>query len=102
MTGSVVLWVLAILAVYRLTRLVTADRVLQGVRDRLEARSDLLGYLAHCDWCVSWWVSWPVVAMVVWHGDRVWVWWVVGALAASAVAGLVAQVERRITPSEEI
>lgn len=56
-------------ATARLTRLIAADRVLLPFRRAIVNRfgpSSALGYLVHCRWCVSLWLSAPVAAGVVW------------------------------------
>jgi hypothetical protein len=53
----------------RLTRLVSADRVLLPVRQAIVRRfgpSSALGYLVHCRWCVSMWIAPFVAAGVLW------------------------------------
>lgn len=91
-----ILIVLAALSTYRLTRLVTADRILQAPRAWTVRRYPRLGYLVTCDWCFSIWVApAPAVAVVLWPENRL-VWGVLIALAASAVTGLVSMVESRL------
>lgn len=106
--------VLTILAVTRLTRLVTVDVVFQPFRSFVirhrpappsEPASDLpaqdkppkedwLVYLIHCRWCASMWITFPVVA-VVYNWPRSWaVQIVLVGLAASLVAALAAGLER--------
>lgn len=66
---AVLLAVLGAFATARLTRLVAADRVLLPFRAAVVRRfgpSSALGYLVHCRWCVSLWLSAPVAAAVVW------------------------------------
>lgn len=69
-TALAVLAALAgLLATARLTRLIAADRVLLPFRAAIVRRfgpSSALGYLVHCRWCVSLWLSAPVAAAVVW------------------------------------
>jgi hypothetical protein len=91
--------VLVALATYRLTRLVTADKISQPIREKAIARSDFLGYLTSCDWCLSIWVApIPVVVNVLWPSNRV---ILVGtvALACSAIAGLLSMIESRLDDS---
>lgn len=81
------------LAVYRLTRMVTKDRIGQAFRDRVVTYvddgtlPDVAEYLVRCPWCVGVWVSgavlvvrrmpgWPTVARL---------------LAVSAIAGLLSE-----------
>jgi hypothetical protein len=102
----------AALAVYRLTLLVTADKLTEKPRDRLvlwanerahgprpvtsspewwesaaASRPHPLTYLLDCPWCASPYVALPVVAAAVLRPPgRVW-WLACGVAAASAVAG---------------
>ena len=86
-----VLLVLYALAVYRLTRLVVADELTAGPRERILTRVQdrpLLAYLVTCPWCISIWLAlaWVLLASllppVAWYAGAV--------LAFSAVAGLLA------------
>lgn len=104
---------LTVLAVVRLTRLITTDVVFQPfrafvIRHRPEPvavpdpelpdqdqdpKEDWLVYLVHCRWCSSIWISFPAVAVVYnWHCS-----WPVQiglvALAASWFAGALAGLE---------
>lgn len=87
--------VLAVLAVYRLTLLVTADEITETPRDILldwldDRDHSKLATLVGCPWCLSLHfgaaVAWSAHA---WGGE--W-WWQVGALAlaASAATGILA------------
>lgn len=92
--------VLTVLAVARLTRLVTADVILQPARAWLvrhrplhDDRDDWLVYLVHCRWCASIWLAFPTAgAVYAWHA-----YWPVQvgliALAASLVTPLLAGLE---------
>lgn len=81
----------AALAVYRLTLLVTSDAVTEPLRER---SSGWLGELLSCPWCSSMWLAPPVVASAVWWSTgRAW-WIAMGSLAASAVAGFLAEFAR--------
>lgn len=87
------LFLLAVGAVMRLTRAVTADRISQAPREALTERwgeDSLKAYFISCDYCVSTYVA-PVVAAVtvLWGDNRV---IIIGllALTASMIAGLVA------------
>lgn len=76
MAEVLTLLVLLTLASYRLTRLVTADYLLQGLFDRLRERSEMrwmrkydiphpdpeqwrgqIAYLVSCHWCLGFWVA---------------------------------------------
>lgn len=93
---TTLLVVLTGLSIYRLTRLVTADRITQGLRAWVVRRSRWLGYLVTCDWCLSIWIApAPAVAVVLWP-DSQWVWGVLIALAGSAITGLISLVEARL------
>lgn len=91
------LWlIVAALATYRLTRLVTADKITQPLRGWIVDRSEWFGYLTTCDWCLSVWVApVPSVAVLVW-GDVLAVQIGLVALALSALTGLLSLVERRL------
>jgi hypothetical protein len=57
-------WTFALLALasYRLTRLVTRDRITACIRKRL--RGDRVGYLLRCPWCAGFWIS--LLAYLAW------------------------------------
>jgi len=86
--------VLAVVAVYRLSRLVTGDYVTRPMRTWVNERygENRLSYFVTCDWCVSFWVGALVAPVVVWWGDNRAVLAGLLALTASAVAGLLASV----------
>jgi hypothetical protein len=84
------------LATYRLTRLVTADRIMDWLRAWVESRSGWLGYLVTCDWCLSIWLAPPLVTLMVLHGDNRVVFVGLVALAVSAVTGLLSMIEGRL------
>lgn len=101
-----------ILAVARITRLVTVDKLLEPVRDWFIVRftpgdvtierpqESKLVYLIHCPWCFGMWVSfiaWPITWYVA-DLDRwlhVTAWWAIpaGALALSHLIGLLRGLE---------
>lgn len=103
-------WLLVLLvigATFRLTRLVTTDRVTLRVREAIwtrdvdrgkvdeEGKADgALSYLVDCPWCVSMYLAWPPAVAAVWWPENRGVWLVLAALTASAATGLLAQVER--------
>lgn len=92
MTGvSWLLFVLAVLATARLTRLVVADQITDGVRRWVQARSgENVAYLVTCPWCASPYLAVPVAVGVLWHGANRAVLLVLVVLAASEVTGLIA------------
>jgi hypothetical protein len=97
------LLLLTVLAVARLTRLITADVLTQPVRAWIVARrldghperdeTDPIVYLVHCRWCASIWVSFPVAAAVYWGRGHWFVLVPLIALAASHVTALLAGLE---------
>jgi hypothetical protein len=93
------IYLLAALATYRITRFITADALFEPVRERLEGISDerewyRITYLLNCDWCLSIWVApLPAIAVMFWPDNRA----VIIALlilAFSAVTGLASTVEK--------
>lgn len=93
---STLLVFLLIGATVRLTRLVTADVILEKPRAWVERRvGEKLEYLIRCPWCASWWVG-LVVFLLGWYAPDTIVWIVSGALTASLVAGWVATLETLI------
>lgn len=84
------------LATARITRLITADKILERPRNAILLRLDedgLMAYLVQCAWCVSVYTGAGVAAGGAWAG--VWSWWWAGALALSFsyVAGILASWE---------
>lgn len=107
---------LTILAVTRLTRLITTDVVFQPARrwlighrpspapderdaadipgQDLEPKEDWLVYLVHCRWCASMWITFPVAA-VVYNWPYSWPVQIgLVGLAGSLVAALAAGLEQ--------
>jgi hypothetical protein len=95
---SALLLVLMILATYRLTRLVTTDKITERPRDALTERwgeDSLKAYFLSCDHCVSVYTSALVVGLT-------WIWepltlpvlqWGAVAGAASLIAALLDTLE---------
>lgn len=78
------------LAVYRLTRLVVEDEILDKVRNLVWKRYGALtgiGYLITCYWCTSFWVSSLVVVLYIIVPVPVTA--VALILALSAITGLI-------------
>jgi hypothetical protein len=88
------LYALALLAVFRVTRLITRDHLTDTPRRWVQARvPEMVAYLIGCSWCASVWAGAGVgVAVVWWPTNRV-VLVVLFALAASAVAGLLSTLD---------
>lgn len=87
---------LVALSTYRLTRLVTADRITQRLREAVIARGEMIGYLATCDWCLSIWVApIPSVLAVAYPENRLLLAGLL-ALSASALTGLIAGIEGKL------
>lgn len=77
------------LATYRLTRLVTRDRITARYRDAIRGPYDGGEHFVDCPWCVGMWIAFGVVAArrlapALWSP-------VATALAFSAVAGIVSE-----------
>ena len=87
-------YVILALAVYRLTRLITTDTILEKVRERIWRRFPIhengLGYLITCTWCTSIWTSSLVMSMYKISTEPTI--FFCGILALSAVAGLIDRV----------
>lgn len=97
------------LAVARVTRLITADRITETPRERFEAalwrrfaphvpvhdrehaEPPLAVYLLSCPWCVSVYVAAVAAPIVYWWGDSPWFVVPALALAFSHVTGLLAK-----------
>lgn len=82
--------VLIALAVFRLVRLFTYDRITQFIRDWfVGARPDTfrhtLGALINCPWCIGLWFSWAVVTF---YFASVYSWPVILILALAALGSL--------------
>ncbi len=88
--------VLVALSTYRLTRLITADRIMDRFRDWCQSRGDFIAYLTSCDWCLSIWIAPPVAGIAVIWGDNRAVIAGLLALSASAITGLLSLGENRL------
>ena len=79
--------VVATLAVARITRLLTEDQLARSYRRWVIGRygeESMLSYMAHCNWCTSFWVALPIMpAAVAWP-----TWYTVAALAPFAASML--------------
>ena len=88
--------VLALLAVWRLARLITVDEITAPLRSRIANRGDTLAYLFSCPWCISVWVGWPLLLGPVWFPDNRLLLTINAALASSLAAGIGQVVEDRL------
>ncbi len=89
-------FILAALATYRATRLITGDMISERFRDWVESRSEMFGYLVSCDWCTSIWLApLPALSVVLWPTNRV-VLIILTALSLSALTGFLHLVENRL------
>jgi len=82
------------LATYRITRLITRDEVLSNLRnkyfERFPPNQSKLGYLATCEWCMSFWVaSLLVICFMISTVTAI----VLVPFALSAIAGLLTAYE---------
>ena len=87
-------WVLAALAVWRVTLLVVADEITRPAREALLRRwaGGRVDYLLSCPWCASIWVAPVVVGSGLAWGDG-WGWQLGAAsLGFSALAGLLSSI----------
>lgn len=87
-------YVILALAVYRLTRIITTDVILEKAREWIWKRSPAhrngIGYLITCTWCTSIWTSSLVMSMYkMTPGPTV---FFCGILAMSTAAGLIDRV----------
>lgn len=87
-----VVLIVYVLAVMRLTRLLTADTVLDPVRIWLARKfgpeSTVLEFLG-CPWCVGFWLSLAAAPAVVAYFGWSWWWLVPLGLACSQLVGMV-------------
>lgn len=87
--------VVAALAVARLTRLVVSDKITVSLRQYIVRKfgpNSLASQLFHCSWCMSVWISVPIMPVAVLFPNR----WVIAILAipaASYLAGFLANRE---------
>lgn len=84
------------LAVARLTRLVTTDRITAAPRATLLRRipeQHLAAYLITCDWCASIWIAAAAAPAIWWFSGRPWLLVPALGLALSYVTGRLAATE---------
>lgn len=77
------------IAVFRLTRIITRDRISEDVRNAVGerlGRDSMVTYLINCDWCISIWAALIIFSLRKTSpnvSD-----WLSGLLAASAITGI--------------
>lgn len=85
-------FVILALAAFRITRLITADRIFDSLREKIWNKFPPnrvnIGYLITCDWCTSIWVAPIVIFSYLLVPSVVFV--VSLVLATSAVVGFLA------------
>ena len=83
------------LAVYRITRLVVEDSILDRPRDYLMGRAEWVRALLDCYWCAGFWVSLAATIVLYATGALVLpaVAWMGLPFALSAIAGLLSSWE---------
>ena len=106
MPAAIILSVYA-LAVARVTRIITADKITEGLRGRVIRWADrragidpadpfaptpLLSYFVTCPWCVSIYVGAVAAPLAYWWGESPWLLVPAFALAFSAVTGYLASI----------
>lgn len=78
------------IAVYRLTKLVIDDEIMEEVREaiweKFPAESTKIGYLITCPWCTSIWMGAAIFAMRKLHPESTD--YITKVLASSAVTGV--------------
>lgn len=89
--------VILVLAVFRITRLITTDEIFSKVRNMIWKKSPAysggIGYLITCDWCTSVWVSSLVLTMYkIATTPAVFVF---GIFALSGAAGLLSRISQQ-------
>lgn len=89
---DLILFIVFSLSVYRVTRLLIEDEILDEVRDWAYTKvkpGGRLSYLMGCPWCLSFWVAIPLMILYIASPTGM---MVVGLpLAGSAIAGMIYQ-----------
>lgn len=91
MSIDVFTYVITTLAAFRLTRILTTDVILEGLRERIWKKyspETKLGYLFTCNWCMSIWVAAFLIGLTALLPTVAYV--VSLVLSISALVGLVA------------
>ncbi len=86
------------LAVARVVRLITTDKVTEPIRNKFIRAMDLRrgednawSYFVLCPWCVSFWVALPAAVGIWFWGESPWMLIPALALAFSYITGYLAQ-----------
>lgn len=106
MPAAIILLVYA-LAVARLTRLITSDKITEGLRGRVIRWADhraginpddpfaptpMLSYFVTCPWCVSIYIAGIAAPLAYWLGESPWLLVPALALAFSGFTGYLASI----------
>lgn len=87
------LLILAFLATWRLSRLLTTDYLFEFYRRWMKRWGEKTEYFAECPWCTSVWLAVPVIWLAVEFPDSKVLLVAYGALAASGVTGMLTTLE---------
>lgn len=86
-------WLMLVLnvgAVYRLTVLVTADKITERLREHVNTHWEgALVILINCGWCISIWLA-GLAVLLTWLWWPVWI-WICVLLVCSAVSGILSE-----------
>lgn len=88
---AIVALIIDIVAVFRLTRLITRDRITDDFRNKIGEKFGMKSkytYMVNCDWCISMWAAAIIFTARKTHPDIAD--WLSGLLTASAVVGIAA------------
>lgn len=94
---SATAFLIAALAVARVTRLITDDYLTAGPRSwavRRLGTSSKAAYLITCQWCTGMWISAAAAGIWWWHGESPWVQVPAAALALSQAVGMASTIGR--------
>lgn len=90
---TITIFLLALGATARITRLLTQDYILSGFRAYFIRRSgpdSMTGYGVTCPWCVSWWIAAAVFPVAWYFGEHPGFIIPAAALTASYLVGIAA------------
>ena len=89
-------FLLAVLATMRLTRLVTTDSITMPIRVQIVAKfgeTHWMSRLLSCSWCIGFWIGAAVVS-TTWFWHNTYELLTVAIFAASQIVGLMAQLDK--------